>query len=79
MKYLILLILFVGCQKQETKPTTTTQPVSTSKVWCFYQTNFGGHAFLYCAKTESEYHDKQMQYNGLQIIVEIKNDCNDCQ
>jgi hypothetical protein len=78
-KTLILLIFLVGCKKKETKPTTTTQPVATTKVWCFYQTNFGGHAFLDCAKTETEYQTKVNQYNGLQFVVEVKNNCNDCQ
>lgn len=76
----LLIFVFVGCQKKTTEPTKEEQPQqATSKVWCFYQTNFGGHAFLYCAKTEQDYKDKQAQYSGLQIVVEIKNDCNECQ
>jgi hypothetical protein len=77
MKYLILLILFVGCQKK----TTTPAKVATTKVWCFYQMNFGNKAFFKCCKTEQEYHDTYQQgiNNGLNLSVEVKNDCNECQ
>ena len=77
MKKLILLLLLVGCKKQQTKPNTQ-QPAQTN-VWCFYQTNFGNKAFLDCAKSESEYNTKVGQYNGLHYIVEVKSNCNDCQ
>lgn len=79
MKYLLLLILFVGCQKKSTAPssTATTQP---TKVWCFYQMNYG-KAFFKCCKTEKEYQDTYNQgiTNGLNLSVEIKNNCNECQ
>lgn len=83
MKKIILFsLILIGCDKKTTAPSSTVQTQTTqtvTKVWCFYQTNFGGHAFLYCAKTEQEYQTKVNQYNGLQFVVETKTNCNDCQ
>ena len=69
-----LLLFIVSCKKKETtQPSSQNQ--TTSKVWCFYQTNFGNKAFYYCAKSESEMQAKQQECinNQLQIVIEIKN------
>ncbi len=75
----ILLLITFSCKK-ETKQPQQVQP-STSKVWCFYQTNFGNKAFLYCAKSELEMQQKQQEYINaqLQIAIEEKTNCNLCQ
>jgi hypothetical protein len=74
---LFFIILLSRCQKKSTAPSSTAQ--TNTKVWCFYQTNYGGHAFLDCAKSEQEYQQKLNMYNGLQFVVEVKSNCNDCQ
>lgn len=81
MKYLLILILFVGCQKKTTTPDNVAQTQANTKVWCFYQMNYGNKAFFKCCKTEQEYHDTYQQgiTNNLNLSVEIKNNCNECQ
>lgn len=82
MKYLLILALLVGCQKKTTTPSGQTQNTQTvTKVWCFYQMNFGYKAFFKCCKTQQEYNDTYQQgiNNGLNLSYEIKNDCNECQ
>lgn len=81
MKYLLILILFVGCNKKTTAPSSTAQTPPTTQVWCFYQMNFGNKAFFKCCKTQQEYNDTYQQgiNNGLNLSVEVKNDCNECQ
>ena len=82
MKNLILIIfaltIFSCEKKKQLKPSTTTP---TGSVWCFYQTNYGGKAFLFCASTQDEYQQKQKQCidNNLQVIVETKVNCQSCQ
>lgn len=79
MKYLLILILFVGCQKKTTDPSS--KPQATTKVWCFYQMNFGNKAFFKCCSTEQEYQDTYNQgiNNGLNLSYEVKTNCSECQ
>lgn len=79
MKKLILIsLVLLGCQK---KPTAQSSEPTIAKVWCFYQMNFGNKAFFKCCKTEQEYQETYNQgiANGLNLSVEIKNNCNECQ
>jgi len=73
-----MLFLF-GCKKESKQPQAA-DPIQ-DKVWCFYQTNFGNKAFLYCAKSEAEMQSKQQECinNQLQISIEVKSNCNECQ
>jgi hypothetical protein len=77
-KTLILALLFTACQK---KTTTPAKVATTDKVWCFYQMNFGNKAFFKCCSTEQEYNDTYQQgiNNGLNLSVEVKTNCNECQ
>jgi len=78
MKKLILIsLVLLGCQK---KPTAQSSEPAPTKVWCFYQMNYG-KAFFKCCKTEKEYQETYDQgiTNGLNLSVEIKNNCNECQ
>ncbi len=73
----LFLASLVGCQK---KPTAQSSEPAPTKVWCFYQMNYG-KAFFKCCKTEKEYQETYDQgiANGLNLSVEIKNNCNECQ
>jgi hypothetical protein len=80
IKLTLISLVLLGCKKKETKPTTTTTTTSGT-VYCFYQTNFGTHAFFYCAKSEEEKLQKINQYQGtsIQFVIEKKSNCNECQ
>jgi hypothetical protein len=79
IKLLLATLILLSCNKKETKPATTTTTSGT--VYCFYQTNFGTHAFLYCAKDDAEKQQKINQYQGtsIQFVIEKKLNCNECQ
>lgn len=73
-------LILLGCSKSNNiTPTNTT--VSNNKVWCFYQMNYGNKMFYYCAKSEQEYNSKYLECinNNLDISIDIKTDCNQCQ
>ena len=82
MKKLLIILpaLLLGCSKSNNVAPTPTTPPNT-KVWCFYQTNYGNKAFYYCAKSEQEYNAKYNECitNGLSIAIEIKSQCSQCQ
>jgi hypothetical protein len=83
MKTLLLFcIILIGCaKKKQVAPTQSTSSTTNQKVWCFYQMDFGNKAFYYCAKTEAEKITKQQECidNNLNISIEQKTNCNDCQ
>lgn len=78
-------IILFSCEKKQKAPkqstTTQTQTTSTTEVYCFYQTNFGGKAFLFCAKNTQEYnyYSDYCINNNIQAIVERKTNCSYCQ
>ena len=77
MKYLILLILFVGCQKNK----KTVEPEPTAKVYCWYQMGFNNSFVFYkCTSTDAEYQatSNYGAANQMNLTVKEKNSCNEC-
>ena len=77
-------IILFSCEKKQKAPqqsTSTQNTTPTTEVWCFYQTNFGGKAFLFCAKSiqEYNYYSDYCINNNIQAITERKTNCADCQ
>ena len=81
MKHLLILVLFVGCQKKTTAPSSTT-PTTTSKVYCWYQMGFNNSFIFYkCTSTDAEYQatSNYGATNQMNLTVIEKNSCNECQ
>ena len=87
MKKVILTIavaaLISSCKKKESSKPATTQPVSTTKVWCIYSNFANIKAYLYCASSQDEFNQKMQQYTqpGLTLYpsFDIKSTCAECQ
>lgn len=82
MKYLIILILFVGCQKKAKQPAQQKTTQSTGKVHCWYQMGFdSSYVFYKCTSSQSEYNQTSSYCasNQMNMIVKEKNNCNECQ
>jgi hypothetical protein len=81
MKHLLILVLFVGCQKKTTAPSSTTQ-TTNSKVYCWYQMGFNNSFIFYkCTSTDAEYQatSNYGATNQMNLTVIEKNSCNECQ
>ena len=79
----VAALLLGSCKKKESSKPASTQPVSTTKVWCIYSNFANIKAYLYCASTQDEFNQKMQQYTqpGLTLYpsFDIKSTCAECQ
>jgi len=80
MKYLLILILFVGCQKKSTAPSSTSQTTQDVKTFCWYQVFNGSKLFYKCTTNQSEYNETSIYCSTHQMNMSVKESINcNCQ
>ena len=83
MKKLILIsLVLLGCQKKAKQPEQQTTTQSPGKVHCWYQMGFtGSYVFYKCTSTPEEYQQTSTYgaTNQMNLMVQEKNNCNECQ